>query len=177
MCEPTTIAAAASYLGASAGTASTIGYAGTAAAYAAGAYGMYQQGQVSKQVGRNNAIMAERAAQDAQRRGEQEAIAARRKTDQLRGLQRARMAANGLDINFGTPADILDQTDFFAQSDQATIRNNAKRQAWADRAQGANFTSQGDAAATQANLSAFGTLLGGGGQLADKWYTYNRKAA
>jgi hypothetical protein len=100
----------------------------------------YQQGQVAKQVGRNNQIMAEYAAQDALRRGEEDAQKVRQQADQLKGRQRALMAAKGLDLTEGTPADILDQTDFFGQTDIAT-------------------------------MSAFGTLLGSGGQVADKWYS------
>lgn len=174
MCEPTTIAAAASYLGASAGTASIIGYVGTAAAYGVAAYGAYEQGQTQKKIGQNNAVMAERAAADAERRGELDAQEARRKADQLRGLQRARLATAGVDLGVGSAASIVDQTDFFSAVDQATARNNGRREAWADRAQGANFLASGDAAAKQANLSAFGTILGGGGQIADKWYKNNR---
>lgn len=174
MCEPTTIAGIASYLGASASTASTIGYVGTAAAYATAAYGAYEQGQTQKKIGQNNAVMAERAAQDAQRRGEEEAQAARRKADQLRGLQRARLSSAGVDLGVGTAASIVDQTDFFSAVDQATARNNGRRQSWASQAEGANFLAQGNAAAKQANLSAFGTILGGGGQIADKWYKNNR---
>lgn len=160
MCEPTTIAMVATAVG------------GMMSAGAA-----YQQGQVAKQVGRNNQIMAEYAAQDAQRRGEEEAQAVRRKADQLKGSQRSMMAARGLDLGAGTPADILDSTDFFNEVDQNTARDNVKRDAWAYREQGKNSRFQGDAAARQANLSAFGTLLGTTGQVADKWYTYNRKVS
>lgn len=153
MCEPT-----------------TIGYV-MLAATAVSAYGSYQQGQTQKKIGANNAIMAEYAAQAAERQGQLDAQNARRKADQLRGVQRARLAASGQDLDAGTAADIIDQTDFFAESDQITIRNNTKRSAWSARAQGANFRAQGDAAAEQANLNAFGTILGGASQVASKWYT------
>lgn len=156
MCEPATIALAATAIS---GTMSAVG--------------AYQQGQVAKQVGRNNAIMAEYAAQDALRRGEQEAQAVQRKAAQLKGSQRALMAAKGLDLSSGTPADILDSTDFFAENDVNTARFNARKDAWSSRAQGANARAQGDAAAKQANMTAFGTLLGTGGSVADKWLTYN----
>lgn len=154
MCEPTTIALAATAIS---GTLSAVG--------------AYQQGQVAKQVGRNNQIMAEYAAQDALRRGEQEAQAVQRKAAQLKGSQRALMAAKGLDLSSGTPADILDSTDFFAENDVNTARFNARKDAWASRAQGAQARAEGDAKARQANLTAIGTLIGTGGSVADKWYT------
>lgn len=139
---------------------------------AVSAYGQYQQGQATKQIGRNNQIMAEYAAQDAQRRGEEEAIKVRRQADQLKGRQRALMSARGLDLGAGTPADILDQTDFFSQQDVNTTRNNAAREAWGYRAQGANYRAQGDFAAQQANLGAFSTVLSSAGQAASKWSQY-----
>lgn len=154
MCEPTTIALVATAIS---GTMSAVG--------------AYQQGQVAKQVGRNNQIMAEYAAADALRRGEQEAQAVQRKAAQLKGSQRALMASKGLDLSSGTPADILDTTDFFAESDVNTVRYNAKKDAWSSRVQGAQARAEGDAKARQGNLAAVGTLIGTGGSVADKWYT------
>jgi hypothetical protein len=152
MCEPTTIALAL-----------------TAVTAAVSAKGAYDQGQVSKQVGRNNQIMAEYAAQDAVRRGEDEALAARRKGDQIKGAARANMAAKGLDLSSGTAADLQDQTDFFSENDQNMARFNAQRDAWAARSSGNAAAAQGDAAARQGSLSAFGTVLGAGSQVASRW--------
>lgn len=155
MCEPTTIALTA-----------------TALAGGMQAYGQYQQGQVAAQVGRNNQIMAEYAAQDALKRGEDEAMRARRAGDQIKGAQRASMAARGLDLGVGTAQELQDQTDFFSLSDQTTARDNAKRDAWSARVQGANARAQGDAARRQGNLASFSTLLGTAGQVSSKWRQY-----
>lgn len=152
MCEPTTIALAF-----------------TAVAGAVSAKGAYDQGQVAKQVGRNNQVMAEYAAQDALRKGEEQAIQARRRGDQVKGAARANMAAKGLDLNSGTAAELQDQTDFFSESDQNTARFNAQRDAWSMRAGGANARAQGDAGAQQGNLQAFSTVLGTGSRVAGKW--------
>lgn len=141
------------------------------------AYGQYQQGRAAEQVARNNQIMSEYAAQDAQARGEEEAMAVRRKGEQLKGAQRSRMAAGGVDLGVGTAAEILDQTDFFAEQDMATARTNAKREAWALRAQGANAMAQGRFAAQQGRLGAFSTLLSGAGQVSSKWGEKGAKAA
>lgn len=130
------------------------------------------QGQVAKQVGRNNQILAEQAAQDAERRGSETAMAVRRRGDQTKGAQRAAQAASGLDLGVGTAAELQDQTAFFSDTDQKTARMNAAREAWSARAQGANFRYQGDAAASNANLSATGTLIGGASQVAGRWYQY-----
>lgn len=134
------------------------------------AYGMVQQGKTAQQVADNNAKMAEYAAQDAQRKGEEDAMAVQRKAAALKSNQRVALAANGLDLSYGTAADLQDQTDFFAQSDAATARTNASREAWRLRAGGQQELAMGEAARTNANLSAAGTLIGTAGAVAGKWY-------
>lgn len=147
----------------------------TALAGGLSAKAAYDQGQIAKQVGRNNQIMAEYAAQDAQRRGEQEAQAVQRRAAQVRGAQRAGFAARGLDLGVGTVADLQDQTDFFGEQDANTARFNASRDAWSSRVSGANARAQGNAAARQGNMQAFATVLGTGAQVADKWIDYKGK--
>lgn len=139
-----------------------------------GAGAAYQQGQTAKKVARNNQIMAEYAAQDAERRGEEAAIEAQRRGAQIKGAQRARMAAAGLDLNVGTSSELQSQTDFFSQVDATTARNNARRAAWNARATGNAAMAQGNAEAYQSNLQAFGTLLGGASQVAGKWNQYKK---
>lgn len=134
----------------------------------------YQQGQVAKQVARNNATMAEYAAQDAQRRGEEQVQAIQRKASQLKGTQRSMMSGRGLDLGVGTAAELVDQTDFFADQDVATTRYNASREAWSARAQGQDMLTQGKYAARNANMQAFSTLLGTAGSVAGKWDTYKK---
>lgn len=193
MCEPVTLgvlASAATYGGAAAagiGTASAVA-AGTASMTALQALtlaatvgsgvmtagSMYQQGQVAKQTARNNATMAEYAAQDAQRRGEEQVQTIQRKASQLQGTQRSMMASRGLDLGVGTAADIVDSTDFFAEQDVATTRYNAARDAWSSRAQGQDMRTQGAWAARNANQQAFGSLLGTAGSVAGKWNSYTK---
>lgn len=145
--------------------------AGTAiAATGISAMSAIQQGRAAQATARNNAQMAEYAAQDAQKRGEEEAAAIQRKGAALKSSQRVSLAAKGLDLGYGTAADLQDQTDFFTQSDAATARTNAGREAWTLRARGSNEMAQGNAARSNANLSAAGTLIGGAGKVASRWY-------
>lgn len=132
------------------------------------------QGEMSQKIANNNAIMAGYAAKDAQMRGEEDAQAIQRKAASLKSSQRVAMAAHGLDLGYGTAADLQDQTDFFAQSDAATARTNAGRESWRANAQAQDFRSQGAAAAYNGTMSAAGTMLTGGAQVADKWYTYKK---
>lgn len=128
------------------------------------------QGKAAEQVAENNAIMGEYAAQDAQRRGEEEAQALLRKGADIKSSQRAALAAKGLDLGYGTAADIQDQTDFFAQSDAATARDNAAREAWSRRAGAQTTRAEGQFAARNSNLQATGTLLSTAGSVAGSWY-------
>lgn len=150
MCEPVTLALMA---------------AGTAMS----AYGQYQQGQSAQEAAKYNAKMSEYAAQDAQRRGEEEAVAIQRKAASLKSSQRVSLASKGLDISYGTAQDLQDQTDFFGQMDASTARYNAANQAWSARAQGTLAKAEGRAAAYQGALGAAGTLLSGAGQVSSKW--------
>jgi hypothetical protein len=131
------------------------------------------QGNATQQIANNNAIMAGYAAKDAQARGEEEAAAIQRKAASLKSSQRVSLASKGLDLGYGTAADLQDQTDFFAQSDAATARTNAGREAWRGNTQAQDFRSQGAAASYNGMMSATGSLLTGGAQVADKWYTMN----
>lgn len=135
------------------------------------------QGAATNQIAQNNAKMAEYAAKDAQVRGEEDAQAIQRRAASIKSSQRVNMAAKGLDLGYGTAADLQDQTDFFAQSDVATARTNAGREAWRGNSQAQDFRSQGAAAAYNGNMQAMGTMLTGGAQVADKWYAFNKPPA
>ena len=158
MCEPTTILLAT-----------------TALAGGLQAKGQYDQGRMARAVGRNNQIMAEYAAQDAIRRGDEEANKIRQRGDSIKGAQRASMAAKGLDLGVGTAAELQDQTDFFSAGDQGTARNNAQRDAWSARVSGQAARDQGDAAYRQGNLAAFSTLLNTATSVSSKWSDYGGK--
>ena len=148
MCEPVTLAAlatAATTAGAVGAGATVAGVAGATATTAGltamqalalgasvggtvlSASSAYQQGQVAKQTAANNARMAEVAAQDAQRRGEEEAMTVQRKGAALKSAQRVSLASRGLDLQYGTAADLQDQTDYNTKKDDATTSTNSGR--------------------------------------------------
>jgi hypothetical protein len=133
---------------------------------AAGAAGRFNQ-----QIAEMNATMAERRAKDALERG---AVAEQRKRQEVAGIigkQTAAMAANGVDLAFGSPLDTLTDTAVMGELDALTIRTNTAREAYDYRVQAVNQRAQGslermkgDAAETGGYLKAGGTILGGGGQ-------------
>jgi len=182
VCEPVTLAALATagtygaattgLIGATAGTAMTamqaISLAATVGGGVLSAGSAYQQSQVAKQTARNNATVAENQAQEATRLGEKQAIEVQRRGAALKASQRVGLAAKGLDLGYGTAADLQDQTDFFTQSDVATTRTNAAKDAWGKRAQGANYRAQ--ASAESPLMMAAGPMLSTAGQVAARWY-------
>lgn len=185
MCEPTTIAAITSFFATAAPTAAaatagltgaqSIALAASVASAGLGAASMYQQAGTAKAVAQSNADNAKVLAADAITRGDKQAAQARQRGGQLESAQRAALSARGLDLSEGTPADILGQTDFFTQSDEATARTNARREASAAIAQSRNY--QGQADAINPGLQMAGSLLGSGSAVAGKWADYSRPPA
>lgn len=189
MCLPF-LAPVGAALGASAASAAAVGTMATVSLIGTGmsAYGMYQQSKAQQsmasynaQVAENNAKVADIQAQDAIRRGDEEANAIRRNADMLKGSQRASMAAKGLDLAEGTAAELQDQTDFFSLVDQGTARNNAQKEAWGIRVGATNYRNEAamqraTAKSINPGMAAATSLIGGAGQVADRWYTSTKKA-
>ena len=170
MAVPTVTAAGTAAAGLT--TAQMISLGLAAAGTGISALGAYQQAKVAGEVAARNAKIADLQAEDALRRGENEAAELRRRVAATKSAQRVSLAAKGLDLTYGTAADLQDQTDFFGEYDVATVRTNARKEAWARRSQGATF--QAEALSSRPWLSAGNTLLTGAGQVASRWYDYTR---
>ncbi len=146
-----------------------------------GAESQQQAYQYQAAVDRNNAILAERQAADAEQRGVDAEMAHRRKAAELKGTQKAQMAARGLDLGEGSALNILSDTDLLTEVDALSIRDNAAREAWGHRAQAQNYSSEAGFKSSAADgisplMAGGSTLLSGIGTVADSWYRYNRKA-
>jgi hypothetical protein len=144
----------------------------SAASAGIAAYSGYTQAQTSKKIAENNANVADMQAKDALARGEKARIAAHQRGQQIEGQQRTALSARGLDLSEGTANDILGQTDFFTQTDEATARTNARKEAFNAEAQKANYQLQEDG--VNPGLTLAGGLLSGGSAVADKWYRYGK---
>lgn len=128
-----------------------------------------------------NAKLSERRAKDAEERGAREEQQKRLEIASLQGRQRAAMAANGVDLDFGSPLDTLIDTAYLGEIDALTIRRNAAHEAYDHRVDAVN--GRADAALSRANasntmlggyLNAAGTVLGGFGSAYGGYRTYNR---
>lgn len=99
-----------------------------------GAAGQIQQGQAAAaasnynaQVADMNAKLSERRARDAIERGQLDEQRKRQEVAQIQGQQRAAMAANGVDLSFGSPLNIIVDTATMGEIDALTIRSSAAR--------------------------------------------------
>lgn len=156
MCDPVTMLMAASTVMGAAGSIQQ----GNAAAASA---------KYNAQVSDMNAKLAERSARDAVERGQVQEQQQRMKTSAIMGQQKAAMAANGVDLKFGSPLDTLVDTATMGELDALTIRSNTAREERDTRQQANNlrgqagmYRAEGAAAKTAGYMDAFGTILGGG---------------
>jgi hypothetical protein len=171
MCEPATLALAATAV------------SGVVAAGGAVMQGQAQAKQAKYQsaVERNNATIAGWQATDAQQRGQIEEQRQRLATARLKGAQRAGMAANGIEIDSGSPLDVLMDTAQLGELDALTIRANAEREAYGFRSQQGNLTAQagltqmaGRNAVTAGYIGAGSTLLSSAATAGDRAATYKK---
>lgn len=157
MCEPATLTLIAAGV-AAAGTAVT-GYMG------------YQQKRFEGKVARANAREKSAEAGRAIERQQEDQQLLARKYAAIRGSQRASMAANGIDLGFGSAGDTLDDTSMLYGEDANRLNAN-----YADEIRGidisaANYRADAKAAKSAATGIAIstgfdvaGTILGGVGK-------------
>lgn len=120
------------------------------------------QGAYTRQMFETNSRLATMDAEDAIRRGDNAAASHEADTDRLIGAQRARLAAQGQDLESGSALDIqLDTAELGAQ-DALTIRNNAWREAWGYRVAASDMGYKGRFAMLAANNAAVNTILTSG---------------
>ncbi len=139
------------------------------------AQGEKDEGAAAKQaadyrsaVARNNAILAERAAGDAEARGQIESDLRRRMGRQQIGRATVQLASGGQVVNQGSALDLVVDIAEITELDALTITNVSAREALNFRQQGSNFqndaeflTLQGKNAKKAADTKALGTLITG----------------
>lgn len=133
------------------------------------------QAQVARNDTTTAAQNAEYATQAGQAKAYQAGIAAR----EQQGRVTSALAANGVDVNSGSAADVRTTQRETGALNQEQTTANAALQAYGYRTQQTSFQSQASLdAATAANagpagaISASGDLLSGASGLAGKWQKY-----
>lgn len=129
----------------------------------------------------HNAKVADLQARDAISRGQIAESTSRATTSQRVGNLRAGFGAQGLNLDVGSPKDVVQNDAFIGALDSLTVRNNATKEAWGygvtaadDRAQAGAIIAKGkvDAnsartngriAASSGRNAAVATILGDAG--------------
>ena len=112
------------------------------------------------------------ARDDARKRGEMEQMRHWRRVAQMQGQQRAEMGAVGLDLGFGSPLDIQDETLAMGFEDSTILNQNTDQEVKGYEIRAANYGNEAKAAKMSAKaaktsgyIAAAGTLLAGASQV------------
>lgn len=156
MCDPGTLIIAATAMQVAGTAVQTIG--------------AYQQSRYEAKVQEANQRAENNRIVDAMERGETDARDAARKHAQLAGAQRAALAANGIDVSFGSASDLMADTAMFAQEEQQNVRENTKREIMGYDINAANFGASAKAAKRAGKMALIsggleiGATIAGGAQ-------------
>lgn len=131
-------------------------------------YANYQQAQAEAGVAKMNRDRENERVVDAIARGREDERTLGREQSRFAGAQRAAMAANGIDLSFGSAADMLADTAQFQSEDRAKHSRNVIREVEGYDISAANFEGQrraakaaGTAALISGGLELGQTLAGG----------------
>jgi hypothetical protein len=112
-------------------------------------------------VAEQNAQLSQMQADDANRRGEEDARRQRAKAAALRSDQRAAFAASGVMVDSTSALDVLEDAARWGEDDAQTLKLNASKEAWGYRLQGANYADE----AKMLKKSKVNPYWGAGGSL------------
>lgn len=165
------------------GSASLMMQGAGAATSAVGAYygAQSQQSALGYQadIAALNAHMAEMSAQQELFKGNTAVANLTQRAGQIKGAQRAAMAANGIDLGSSSATEVLTSTDMAKENDVNTITANAVRAAWGYRTQATNYQNEAMMKRSSADsinpLTAGATsLMGSAGSVAQNWYQMSK---
>lgn len=128
-----------------------------------------------------NARIAELGAQSALSAGHQQIAAQTMRAGQVKGAQRAAMAANGVDLGVGSAREVQASTEILKEIDKNTLEANAIRSAWGYRTEALNarsraLVSRASASGIHPGGAAMTSLIGSAGSVAQSWYGFKKSA-
>lgn len=116
-------------------------------------------GRANQQIAENNATLAEQGARDALNLGAREQQKSAWRTRALLGKEKASIAANGIDMDFGSASDILGETALLGGAERSEIELDAARKAWGLQGEATNFRNEGAQAAWGGKVGSQSTIL------------------
>lgn len=136
--------------------------AGAVVSVAGTAYaGLQQAGMASygAKIAAQNKQLERDAAADAIDRGQEEQRRLGRQVAQKVGSQKARMAANNIDISTGSAARNVEDTESLGREDQATLSENIRREVKGHQINAWNYEQENRALKAQAKSAKIGTAF------------------
>jgi hypothetical protein len=100
------------------------------------------QGKFEAGILRQNADFSDQQAADAVARGQIDEGRQRLDTKQRLGASKAALAAQGVDVGYGSALDVQSSEAQLGELDALTIRNSAAREAWGYKVQGLGYRQQ-----------------------------------
>jgi hypothetical protein len=131
--------------------------------------GQLSAGSFNARMARRQAQTADRAAADAEARGQQDAEAIRRVFADRQGQQVAGLAAVNVDVASGSAANLVADTGMVGELETLRVMNNAAREAYGFRSQAQALRAEATMARRSAALGAATTLLAGASQAGTGW--------
>lgn len=131
------------------------------------------QGKYESNIAKRNAALEVEAARESVLAGQDERRAFWRKIGQVKGQNLAAMAANGIDVGYGSAQRLQDDTAILASEDAKNLYGNIEKRTRGHHINASNFVAEakaarqrGKAALTQSFFGAASSLLGGATQYA-----------
>ena len=173
----------------SATTALVASLAATAISTGVGIYQSIQQGKAQQaqanyqaKISKRNAEIAEQQASAQRRQGYEDMMNQRRRTASMIGTQRAIAGSSGTVVDFGSIADVTEETAMQGEFDAVNTYNRGIDTAYNSEIQAWNYSTQADAYDAQSSsyrqagvLGALGTAAGGIAQMGSTWANFNSK--
>jgi hypothetical protein len=136
------------------------------------AFTQLQAGKANSAIDNWNAEIADLQSRDAISRGQEEQNKLRRGARRLIGAQRAGFAGQGVAVDSGSAAAVVEDTYTLSEADARTVANNAIREAWGFQVQATGSRFQAGQARRGGFMAAAGTLLDTGSDI----YGFSQKA-
>jgi hypothetical protein len=123
------------------------------------------QGKHDAQVARMNAQQEIDAAHDSVIQGQGERRDFWRKVSQTKGQQIAAMAANGIDVGFGSGARLQEDTQMLAEDDATNLYRNIEARTKGHAINANNYVEQAKAAKSAGKSALIGSMFSAAGSL------------
>lgn len=123
------------------------------------------QAKYEADVARRNSAMEVEAAHDSVLQGQGERRDFWRKVAQVKGQNIAAMAANGIEVDYGSAGRLQDDTQMLANDDAANLYRNVEQRTKGHVIQAGNYTMEAKAAKARGKAAQVGSYFGAASSL------------